>query len=169
MEYPDHIPWERQYYEPIRIPRYSKSIKCNFCGTAFIDKRKYIPCHINHLKEEHNITELSNYPDRNYLQRKLYINEESSKATCYFCSREIEYNEYDLYLLKNNIEIYHGNSSRTYKLIVRAEKGRDTLNKCFIMGIEAMCPKCGIKIDMTHSEIHAVDKVKELLEHYFSQ
>jgi len=167
MEYPHHIPWERQHYEPLKIPYHPKCIKCKLCGTAFIDKRKYIPCHINHLKEVHNITELCNYPYGNYLQWRFNINEELSEAKCRLCSHKIEYYEYGLYLLKNHIEIYHRNSSRIYNLIARTEKGRDTLNKYFIMGIEATCPKCGLKIDMTHTETHAVEKVKALLEHYF--
>jgi len=143
-------------------------MKCKFCATVFLDDRTYIPYRIKHLKEEHNITELSNYPYRDYLQQSFIINEKSSKALCHLCAHVIKYNMYGLYLLNNHIEIYHGNSSRTYKLIVKTEKGRDTLNKYFIMGIEATCPKCGLKIDMTHSEIHAVGKVEELLEHYFS-
>jgi len=167
MKYPDHIPWERQYYEPLEIPHCSKCIKCKLCATPFLDERKYIPIHINHLKEKHKITELSNYPYSNYLQRKFFINEESYTAICFLCAHEIEYNEYGLYLLNNHIEIYHGNSSR-YKLIVMTEKGRDTLNKYIIKGIEATCPKCGIKIDMTHTETHPIEKVKGLLEHYFS-
>jgi len=168
MKYSHHIPWERQHFNLIRIPCCVDSIKCKFCGKVFIDKRESIPCLMKHLKEEHNITELSNYPYRNDLRQKFIINEESSKATCFICQHEIKYDEHGLYLLKNHFEIYHGNSSHTYKVIVRTEKGCDTLDKYFIMGIEATCPKCGTKIDMTHSETHAVEKVKTLLEHYFS-
>jgi len=35
-------------------------------------------------------------------------------------------------------------------------------------GIKATCLKCEIKIDMTHAETRPAEKVKELLDHYFS-
>jgi len=73
-----------------------------------------------------------------------------------------------MYLLKNHVELYHGNYSHIYKRIAEIKSGCYTLDKYFIMGSEATCPKCELKIDTTHSETHTREKLKELFEHYFS-
>jgi len=164
----DRIPWERQYYGDIKIPHCpSKTIKCKMCGTPFLDTITEIPYLISHLYIEHHKTELTDHPEREFLLQKFSINEKNSEAKC-VCERVIVYDMYGLYLLKNHVEIYHGNSSHIYEIIAKTESGRDTLDKYIIMGSEATCPKCELKIDMIHSETQVVEKVKELLEHYFS-
>jgi len=37
-EFPDRIPWEKQYYSDIIIPAF-KSVKCKMCKTTFLDER----------------------------------------------------------------------------------------------------------------------------------
>jgi len=90
------------------------------------------------------------------------------KQNVVLVKKKIVYKEFGLYLLKNHVELYHGKSSHIYHLIVLTKNGCHTLEKYFIKGIEATCPKCEIKIDMTHSETLTVEKVEELLDHYYS-
>jgi len=168
MEFPDRIPWERQYYNDTIISHCAESVECRMCGTIFPDAKICIPYHIKHLNEEHYKTELTDHPERGFLQQKFVINTVKSTARCFTCKKVIKYNQYGLYLLKNHLEIYHGNSSYIYEKITKTIIGSDTLNKYFIMGSEAACPKCELKIDMTFSEILAEESLKELLKHYFS-
>jgi len=172
-EFPDRIPWERQYYCDITIPRCPKSIKCKTCGTAFLDEKKYIPFHIKHLKERHNTTELTHHPKNEFLKEYFIINEENFTAKCRFeCCKHflIDYNKYGLYLLINHFEIYHGNDSYIYERITRTEIGCDTLNKYFIMNGEATCTKCDEMINMSGADLYIISEIKleELLERYFS-
>jgi len=167
-EFPDRFPWERKYYRNIIIPRGSNFIKCDMCVQAFPDVKTEIHNHIEHLNQVHRKTELTDHPDREYFREMFIINEENFEAICRTCQRVIVYKAYGLYLLKNHVEIYHKISSGTYKIIAKVETVCHMLDKYYIMGSKATCPKCDKEIDMTHSEIQAVGKVKELLEHYFS-
>jgi len=137
------------------------------CETSFLDVKITIRNRLKHLNEKHYITELTDHPERGFLQQKFVISTVESTAKCFTCKRVIEYNKYGLYLLKNHLEIYHGNSSYIYEKIAKTKIGCDTLDKYFVMGSEATCPKCELKIDMTFSEILAEKSLKELLDHYF--
>jgi len=159
-EFPNRIPWEEQYYSDNTILGSPKSIKCKMCETTFLDEKITIPYRIKHLNEKHYITELTDHPERGFLQHKFVINTAESTAKCFTCKRVIYYNKYGLYLLKNHLEIYHGNSSYIYEKIAKTKIGCDTLNKYFIMGSEATCLKCEQKI--------GEESLKELLKHYFS-
>jgi len=112
-KFPDRIQWERKYYCDIIYPGYKslKFVKCKMCEKTFLDTRENIPHRIKHLNERHYITELTDHPEREFLQQKFVINTVESRAKCYTCKNVIEYNKYGLYLLKNHLEIYHGNSS----------------------------------------------------------
>jgi len=59
------------------------------------------------------------------------------------------------------------NCSYIYERTAKTKIGCDTLGKYFVMGSEATCPKCELKIDMTFSEIFTEKSLKELLDHYF--
>jgi len=175
-EYLDRIPWERQYYIDIIIPHSQvRNIKCVMCGESFLAEDTQIPSHISHLNEVHRITELTHHAEREFFIENFIIDTVKSTAVCRIChkrrhfkKKEIPYSQYGLYLLRNHIEIYHKKYLQNYELITRTFDGRQTLNKYFIMGNEAACPKCYRKIDMTHSKTQPAEKVKELLEHYFS-
>jgi len=164
----DDILSEKNYCNNITILRDHNLIQCNICKAVFSKEGKYIQYLIIHLYTSHRITELTNHPQREYFRKKFIINEENSEAKCRTCQKVIIYYEYGLYLLKNHVEIYHRKSSHIYHLIVLTENGCHTLKKYFIKGIKATCPKCEIKIDMTHAETRPAEKVKELLDHYFS-
>jgi len=167
-EFQDRIPWERQYYIDIIIPHSKvRTIKCVRCGTAFLDEETQIPYHISHMNR-HGITELTDHLERAFFEQNFHISTVKSTAKCCICKRIIEYNQHGLYLLKNHIEIYHEKSLQKYELITKIVEGCHTLDKYFIIGNEAMCPKCEKKIDMTHAETLPAEKVKELLDHYFS-
>jgi len=121
-----------------------------------------------HLYTSHKITELTEHPEREFLLRKFITYEESAKAICRSCERVIYYDKYGVYLLKNHVELYHQNYSHIYKIIAQIESGCYILDKYYIIGNEATCPKCELKIDITHSETQTREKLNELLEHYFS-
>jgi len=165
----DRIPWGRQYYCEITTPEtFFKFLKCLCCGITFLDDKTEIP-NISHLNKVHRITELTHHPERVLFKQKFFINTAKSIAKCRSCARKkIVYNQYGLYLLKNHVEIYHKENLQTYELITKTKGGRDILDKYFIIGNEALCLKCDRKIDMTHSKTQPAEKVKELLEHYFS-
>jgi len=171
-EFLDHIPWERQYYSDTIISQLpfksKKCIMCKMCGISYSDEIREIPYHIMHLNIVHCITELTDHPERGFLIQKFIINELKSEAKCRTCKRVIKYNKYGLYLLKNHIEIYHGSKSDIYKLIMTTRIESDILDKYFIIGSEATCPKCELKMDMTDLNIHIVEKVEVLFDHYLS-
>jgi len=167
-EFQDRIPWERRYYVDIILPHsLFKTIKCRMCGTAFTDDITLIPDHISHLNE-HGITELTDHPERALFERRFLINTEESTAECRRCKKKIVYKRYGLYLLKNHIEMYHTKNFENYELIMKTEERHQILDKYLIIDNEAKCLRCDQKIDMTHSKTQPAEKVKELLEHYFS-
>jgi len=167
-EFQDRIPWEKKYYCDIQIPQILNSIKCQICEEVFSSEEKYIRYFTMHLYTSHKITELNEHPEREFLLEKFIIYEETARAICQICDKVIYYDKYGMYLLKNHVELYHGNYSHIYKRIAEIKSGCYTLDKYFIMGSEATCPKCELKIDTTHSETHTREKLKELFEHYFS-
>jgi len=167
METIDRIPWEKKYCSNITIFRLLDSVKCNICEAVFPREEKLIRYFTMHLYKSHKITELTKHPEREFLLQKFNINEENTKAQCRTCKRVIVYNMYGIYLLKNHLETYHGKKSSIYEKAVNTEKGRDILNKYFITGSEATCPKCELKIDLTDLK-HTEERLIKLLRHYFS-
>jgi len=167
METVDRIPWEKKYCSNITIFLLLPSIKCNICEIVFPREEKLIRYFIMHLYKSHKITELTEHPEREFLLQKFIIHEENTKAQCRTCKRIIVYNMYGMYLLKNHLETYHGKNSSIYEKAVHTEKGRDILNKYYITGNEATCPKCELKIDCTDLK-HTEERLIELLRHYFS-
>jgi len=109
-----------------------------------------IPDFIDYLREIHNITEIT---DHDILVREFTIREEEFTTECRTCNSSIDYKMYGVYLLKNHLEIYHGNSSHIYKIIAKTESGRYVLDEYIIKGSEATCTKCNRKINMENSDI----------------
>jgi len=121
----------------------------------------------DHLREFHNITEITHHPDRDILLREFTIREEEFTAECRTCNSSINYILYGVYLLKNHLEIYHGNSSDVYKTLAETEAGRALLKKYIITGSEVTCPKCDLQINMADSNF-GLRNERKLYEHYFS-
>jgi len=164
----DDILSEKNYCNDRTIRPPHNVIQCIICQAVFPKEGEYKQDFIKHLYTSHKITELTDHPKREYYRKKFIINEENSEAKCRTCQKVIAYNEYGLYLLKNHVEIYHGKNSHIYHLVTLTENGCHTLKKYFIKGIKATCPKCEIKINMTCAIARPAEKVKELLDHYFS-
>jgi len=83
-EIPDRIPWENQYYSHIIISDFPKSVKCKMCEKTFLDTRINIPYRIKHLNEKYYKTELTDHPERGFLQQKFVINTVESRAKCFY-------------------------------------------------------------------------------------
>jgi len=162
--YTDRIQWERKYYKDLTAPHHSNIVECILCEAI---ESVIIPDFIDHLRCVHKIREIIHHPDHDILLQKFTIDEEEFTAECRICNSSIDYKMYGVYLLKNHLEIYHGNSSHIYKTITNTESGRDTLDKYIITGSKAMCPKCDLKINMADSDLFTEIKLEELLEHYF--
>jgi len=174
----DRIPWERNYYIKLEIPNRIKKayglkiIKCIKCGKPFLDEEEQIQYHVSHLSEVHDITELTEHPEREFFKENFLIDTKKSTATCRICYKrrhlkKIAYSQHGLYLLRNHFEIYHEKYFENYELIMKTEGGRQILDKYVIKGLEAACPKCNQKIDMTQSKTQPAPKVYQLLQHYY--
>jgi len=162
--YPDRMQWERKYFKDLTA---QNIVECRLCENRRTEN-VIISDFIEHLRSVHNIREVFDHPDHGTLLREFTINGEEFTAMCGTCNSLIDYRMYGVYLLKNHLEIYHGNSSRIYKKIANIESGRYTLDKYIIMGSEAMCTKCDQKINMADADLLTEIKLEELLEHYFS-
>jgi len=66
-----------------------------------------------HLYTSHSITELTDHPKREYYRKKFIVNEENSEASCCTHKRVIVY---DMYLVKNHLETYHGKNQVYIKM-----------------------------------------------------
>jgi len=162
--YLDRIQWERKYYRDLTTPYRSSIIECKLCkanGSVIISD------FIDHLREIHNITEITDY---DILVQEFTIREEEFTAECRICNSSIDYEMYGVYLLKNHWEIYHGNSSHIYKTIAETECGRDVLDEYIIMGSEATCTKCDRKMNMGNSDsLNAVKLFGHFLSHGYEE
>jgi len=161
--YSNRIRWERKYYKDLTA---QNIVECRLCEKPRIEN--VISDFIDHLRSVHNVREIFDHPDHCTLLREFTINEEEFTAVCKICNSSIDYRMYGVYLLKNHLEMYHGNSSHIYKTIANIQSGHDTLDKYIIIGSEATCPKCDKKINMADADLLTEIKLEELLEHYFS-
>jgi len=171
-EFLDRIPWERKHYIKLIIPHSGiQFIKCLRCEKSFLDEEKQIQHFILHLNKVHGITELTEHPEREFFKENFMINTLKSIAVCRICHRrsakkEIAYSQHGLYLLRNHFEMYHEKDVPNYELIMKIVEVHQILNKYFLKGNEAACPKCNQKIDMTHLKTQTAKVVKELFDHY---
>jgi len=161
--YSDRFQWERKYCKYLTP---SSIVECRLCENLSTGKT-IISDFTDHLRVVHNIREIFDHPDHGTLLQEFTINEEECTAVCKICNSSINYIMYGVYLLKNHLELYHGNSSHIYKTIATTESGRDTLDKYIIKGSEATCPKCYQKINMADADLLTKIKLEELIEHYF--
>jgi len=124
-----------------------------------------------HLYDEHQISELANHPNCEFLKKNFTICVEMQKGKCNFpceitCKKDILYDERGLYLLENHYEMFHKNA-RLFRTAVKTKNGEAILNNFLIENKIAICSFCTLQFNIEHLDVFAADILIKLAKHYF--
>jgi len=122
-----------------------------------------------HLYDKHQISELDEHPNREFLEKFFIISVEIEKGRCINCKTFISYEKRGLYLLENHYEMFHSNNAKIFDTVLKIQSGEEILNNFILLkSKKAACRSCELKINIEHIDALTADTLTELAEHYFS-
>jgi len=154
------VPWEIKYGEVTDNPNI---IRCKLCQTNLLFSE-----FTKHLYITHKISELTDHPNREFLEKNFIIDLNLSTGRCRICGTLICYNLHGIYLLQNHYEIFHSDNSDLFKTVVKAENGKDILSNFILKNKKAVCRSCELQINIEHLDVLTADALTELVNHHFS-
>jgi len=158
------VRWEMRHCEVIT----DNIIKCNYCLTIF-SKSKIVFFTI-HLYNKHRISELTDHPNRGFLENNFSISVATGDALCKTCGAVIHYKSRvnGTYLLQNHYEMFHSDNIGLFNMVIKAEYGKEVLNNFILTDKEATCISCNRQINIEHLNVFTLDILIDLVKHFFS-
>jgi len=158
------VRWEMRHCEVIT----DNIIKCNYCPTDF--SKSPIVFFTIHLYFKHWISELTDHPNREFLENNFSIYAYSVNAWCKTCGAFIPYKlrVNGTYLLQNHYEIFHSDNVGLFNTVIKAEYGKTILNNFIITDKKATCITCNRQINIEHLRALTLETLTDLVKHFFS-
>jgi len=155
--------WENKYCELTDTPN---TIKCKFCPNIFPKlQRVYFT---KHLYKVHRISELTEHPNREFLENKFTINFDSENGKCKTCEAVISYENRGMYLLENHYEMIHDNAN-LFRTVLKIVNGEEMLNNFILLkSVKAVCTSCELKINIENLDVLPAETLTKLAVHFFS-
>jgi len=143
-------------------------IKCKNCPNVY--SKSHIVYFTEHLYNKHHISELTNHPNREFLENVFSISVVTGNARCNICGAFIHYKSQvnGTYLLQNHYEIFHGDNVGLFNAVLKVDHAIEILNNFILIGKKATCRSCELQFDIEHFEVVTLDTLTDLFQHFFS-
>jgi len=141
-------------------------IKCKFCPTIY--SKSQMVDFAEHLYYKHHITELTEHPNRDFLEKNFNINAETGTAWCILCVIHYKSRVNGTYLLQNHYEIFHSINVGVFNTVMEAEYDKKILNNFILTDKEATCISCNRQINIEHLKEFTLDILTDLVKLFFS-